>query len=410
MPKSSHIKTGIRTLSILKILAVLVLWVLIMGAIARLLLPRQDRNHQNDPEPAARKTAFLLAEHTREKLRGPPLGRAGKIVRSEDNGSMYSITWQGKTNTDLILAEKAISDFWKGLGNLEVKIEYPDHPLHGEKIRLLASSGNKPLMEVLLAGEGRPAKDPNPTPPPSSKPEEKPPPKKQSAKLFPDPVSRAGKIVIIIDDVGFNLAALDKLLRIKEPITFAVLPNAPQSTEAVKRIKSKGAELMLHMPMEPMSYPQSDPGKGALFLGMTQQEVKDRVLHALEAVPGARGVNNHMGSAFTADPEGVEKLLVVLKKQGLYFVDSRTTVDTVAYKTAGIMEVPCTKRDVFLDHHLSSSYIKRSLVKLSLTANRQESAVAIGHPHPETVRALTRYLPLMAEKGYRFAYASEVVK
>jgi len=410
MPKTSTNPKVVRTGAIVRPVCLFVLAALLACFVSCNYISCRDEQTKPDiDQERSKKAALLLAEQTHSLLERAPLDRSGQIIHSEEKGDFCSLTWEGSSETDLIVAEKVIVDFWRGLGNLDVKIEYPDHAKRGERIRLFASTGDRMLMAVSLARKEAPKSTQTPTAAKPPAPQPTPSPKKKKDP-FPAPGPGTGKIVIIIDDIGFNMAALDKLLRINVPLTYSVLPNAPEALRAVEKIHSHGGEVMLHMPMEPLSYPQTDPGQGALLVGMTQAEVRKRVLAGLKSVPGAKGVNNHMGSAYTANSEGMEKLLVVLKEQDLFFVDSRTTIDTVAYKTASFMGVPCAKRDVFLDHYITFKNIKNSLVKLSRKAGRQTTAVAICHPHPETIRVLSRYLPEMEKKGHRFAYASEAVK
>jgi polysaccharide deacetylase 2 family uncharacterized protein YibQ len=161
--------------------------------------------------------------------------------------------------------------------------------------------------------------------------------------------------------------------------------------------------------MEPITYPGDDPGPGALMVGLDPPALRQRLAAALAQVPGAKGVNNHMGSAFTADQEGMTAALLFIKEEGLYFVDSRTCEASVGLSLARRLGLPALGRDVFLDHTAQEQAIRRQLAALARIADRNGMALGIGHPYPETVSALTQALPEMAEEGRHFATVSEVL-
>lgn len=167
---------------------------------------------------------------------------------------------------------------------------------------------------------------------------------------------------------------------------------------------------MLHLPMEPLNYPEKNPGEGALLKGMTAEEIEKRITAALARVPEAKGVNNHMGSAFTADREGMLAVLQVIKARGLFYVDSRTTRDTTALELARQLQVPSGQRRIFLDDSTEPDQIRARLQKLAELAEMSSPVIAIGHPHRETVQVLTEVLPAMVRAGYRFIPAAEAVQ
>ncbi len=218
------------------------------------------------------------------------------------------------------------------------------------------------------------------------------------------------KIAIIIDDVGNELGSLETLLAVPVPLTFSVLPHAARTAESLRMLERSGAEVMLHLPMQPASHPETYPGDGALLLSMDEGQIKTKVEEALAKVPGAMGVNNHMGSAFTADARCMRAVLGVLRERGLFFVDSRTTAQTKGHSMALRMGVPAAERSVFLDNHQDTSSIMASLLALGRTAELEGEAIGIGHPYPETVAVLQEKLPQMKAAGYHFVHASELVK
>ncbi len=201
-------------------------------------------------------------------------------------------------------------------------------------------------------------------------------------------VKRCGRVSLIIDDMGRDIKMAKRFLSIPYPIAFSVLPYEPHTAEVASMIKERGRVLLLHMPMEPKGYPKVNPGPGALFLNQLEDEQKRLFLEALRRVPGAVGVNNHMGSRFTEDREAMTHFLTWVKEQGLFFVDSMTTPKSVGCEVAKEIGVPCVKRDVFLDHLVKKDFIYHQIEELKIKAHSKCYVVAIGHPHELTLKAL----------------------
>jgi len=204
----------------------------------------------------------------------------------------------------------------------------------------------------------------------------------------PPPQGKLPRVAIIIDDMGGNRGVLSDLLSLKYPVTFAVIPFQDYSKETADIAHKKGREVMLHLPMEPIDYPQYNPGPGALFTFMTPEEFKAALAEDLAAVPHISGVNNHMGSSLTQDREKMEIVLRAVKERHLFFVDSRTTPKSVAYDVAVKLGVLALERNVFLDNEANVESIKKKIDELITKAKAGGRALAIGHPRPETVKAL----------------------
>jgi polysaccharide deacetylase 2 family uncharacterized protein YibQ len=196
------------------------------------------------------------------------------------------------------------------------------------------------------------------------------------------------KVAIIVDDMGGNKGAVTDLLSLKYPVTLSVIPFLEYSIETADLAHKKGREVMLHLPMEPLDYPNYNPGRGALFTFMTTEEFTATLAEDLAAVPHISGVNNHMGSSLTQDREKMEIVLAAVKERRLFFVDSRTTPKTVAYDLAVSLGVSALKRDVFLDNEANVESIKKQIGQLIEKAKADGKALAICHPRPETIRAL----------------------
>jgi polysaccharide deacetylase 2 family uncharacterized protein YibQ len=222
---------------------------------------------------------------------------------------------------------------------------------------------------------------------------------------------RAGqRIAVIIDDIGFDLSLLKELAKIKEPIACAVLPHAPHAAEAADLLHAAGKEILLHLPMEPLAYPAEDPGTGALFVDMDAKEIRGRMEAALAAVPHVRGVNNHMGSRFMKDEAGVALVMEEIARRGLFFVDSRTAPDSRGRDGAARAGIRFAARDLFIDHTPGYEAALSALIHLPRQDRGKREWLIIGHPHPETLRALQEALPRWREEGIRMIPLSAFVR
>lgn len=222
------------------------------------------------------------------------------------------------------------------------------------------------------------------------------------------PPHKGPKLAIIIDDMGNDRIAAESLLALHYPLTFSILPHLPLSTEIAAEVSGRGDEVMLHLPMQSES--ETRPAeKIELRPGMASAEVRSILAGALETVPHAAGVNNHEGSRATSDPALMNMLMPALRGRGLFFIDSRTTASTVAFETAERDGVRAASRKVFLDDSLDVGAIRRQFEAAERDAERDGDAIAIGHPHPETIAALREMLPQAGRKGIQLVFASDLV-
>jgi len=217
------------------------------------------------------------------------------------------------------------------------------------------------------------------------------------------------KVAIIIDDIGQSMEAVEKLLAIGPPIALAILPHQPHSRQAAVMAREKGQVVMLHLPMEPKSR-GNNPGPGALRSAHDAAQLQELFTDDLSWIPGAMGVNNHMGSLLTERAESMATVMEELRSRGLFFVDSRTSPGSVAYQTARRMGVQAAKRDVFLDNERDVRKIINALEDLAAQARRNGSAVGIGHPYPETIQALELFVPRMGSMGVRLTPITKLLK
>lgn len=215
-------------------------------------------------------------------------------------------------------------------------------------------------------------------------------------------------LALIIDDIGASLAHIKPFLDLGVPMTFAVLPRLAASEESASWIHREGHEIMLHQPMEPRDRGLS-PGPGALYVGDEPTKITHTVAENISSVPFATGMNNHMGSRFTAAPKEMMETLQVVKDRGLFFVDSLTTGDSKGYKTAKTLHLPAASRDVFLDNRVEERAILRQLQQLKGIALRHGYAVGIGHPYAETSRAIRLFLQGVKETEFELVHISDAL-
>ena len=252
----------------------------------------------------------------------------------------------------------------------------------------------------------------SPAPSPSAR--RSPPPTRAAARA-PVPSARnapAGepRLAIVIDDLGNELAPARRLAGWPEPVAGAVLPGLAYSAASARALSEGGKQVLLHLPMEPQGFPRVRPGPGVILRAQSDGEITQTLEADLATVPGAAGVNNHMGSAATADPRVMRAVARVLSHRGLFFVDSRTTDATVAERTAEEESVPSARRRVFLDDIATEAAVKERLDEALERARTEGSAIAIGHPYPATLAVLERELPTAGEKGVKLVKVGDLVK
>jgi polysaccharide deacetylase 2 family uncharacterized protein YibQ len=218
-----------------------------------------------------------------------------------------------------------------------------------------------------------------------------------------------GDIVLILDDVGFDHQPLTSAMTIDPNVNFAVLPNGMRSMEFASTLHARGFELLCHLPMEPEGFPRISPGDGAVLTSMSDAQIATATRTNIGAIRFARGVNNHMGSRATADRRVMTDVLAALPK-GMYFIDSKTTGNSIAGPLARTMRVKTASRNVFLDDVQDVAAIRRQLADLAQTASSRGVSVGIGHMYPSTIQVLTEDTPKLRAEGFRFVRASSIVR
>ncbi|MFH1709929.1 MAG: divergent polysaccharide deacetylase family protein [bacterium] len=219
------------------------------------------------------------------------------------------------------------------------------------------------------------------------------------------------RVAIILDDAGGKIVDYNGLYSIKERLTVSVMPNLPTSGSVAKALADAGFEVMLHLPMESLNGNYRRLGGNMVTCSAGAYEIKRTVFDGLSSVKQAVGFNNHMGSKATADKRVMTDVFNATKGMGLYFIDSRTSDKSVAFKLAKNFGIPSAENDLFLDGESSLSYIESKFKRLILMAKRKGSAIGIGHvTRPATIAVLKELMPKYEKDGIKFVYASELVK
>jgi len=224
--------------------------------------------------------------------------------------------------------------------------------------------------------------------------------------LLPAFAASKPEIALIIDDLGNNPDTGLAALQLPGNIAYSFLPNTPHATILAELAHEKGKQVMVHIPME--SEHHETLGPNALLADMQEQEYKSVLQAALEAVPYAVGLNNHMGSLLTQKQVPMQWLMDVLGQNNLFFLDSRTTAKTVAQETAGGMGITTLRRDVFLDNSRDAAAIRMQFAELISKAKRRGYATGIAHPYPETIMVLKEMLPDLEKQGIELVFASDI--
>ena len=217
------------------------------------------------------------------------------------------------------------------------------------------------------------------------------PPKmaKRQVKLSPS----KPKLAIIIDDVGTK-SQVNAIKSLKIPLTMSFLPPSKARPNSAK-LASKEKLYMVHLPLEAQSFSAEEPD--TLRTSNTQQEISARIRDIKNLFPKVRHINNHTGSKFTSNELAMNRLIYALNSNNINFIDSRTTAQTKAPKVLKNFGLSYVARDVFLDHHMDKKYIKEQIKKAIKVAKQHGTAIAIGHPHANTILALNESKKLLKE-------------
>ncbi len=230
---------------------------------------------------------------------------------------------------------------------------------------------------------------------------------KRNAVVLATP-PQAPMIAIVLDDMGPNRKGTERALDLPAPVTFSFLPYAPKVAAFVKAARDRGHEIIVHVPMEPVGH--ADPGPHALRTGETDQQLDADLVWNLSQFDGYVGINNHMGSRFTADAKGMALVMKTLKARGLMFLDSRTSAQTEAANAARAAGLPTLSRDVFLDNDEEGTEVTAELGRVEEIARKRGAAIAIGHPHAVTLDMLEKWIPQARARGFTLVPLTAILK
>ena len=236
--------------------------------------------------------------------------------------------------------------------------------------------------------------------------------KQESLDKAPDVTAQVpmrGVIGLIIDDFGYrNDHVSNGFLNLSGKLTYAIIPGHEYSQLFSKKAYDAGYEIIVHMPMENIGITYGEE-EYALMSYFQDDEIKDRINSAFDQLPESIGLNNHQGSRGTADSRVMTLLAGVIKEKKKFFIDSRTTSNSLAETTMRKYNVATNKRDIFLDNELDEDKINTQLLKLAELSEEKGIAIGIGHVKPQTLSVLKREIPVLQKKGFRFEFVSRLV-
>ncbi len=218
------------------------------------------------------------------------------------------------------------------------------------------------------------------------------------------------RLAFIIDDIGYAELLAEQLHDLGIPLTAAVIPSAPFARSEAEKIHQFGLEVIIHLPMQPQNPANHCPRDQFILIDSTPAEMMALIQNAQLIVPYARGLNNHMGSLITSNPEAMRRVLDLVKKAGLFFVDSKTANDTVAFRLARKMNIKTVIRDVFLDDEQNYDYSSAQIKRLVDLARKNGRALAIGHPFESTLAALRDAIPWLKQQKVEIVFVSQLLE
>ncbi len=224
-----------------------------------------------------------------------------------------------------------------------------------------------------------------------------------------DKPSQKPLIVIVLDDVGVNRAGAGAAIGLSKAVTLSFMTYADGVADMARQARDNGHDVMLHLPMEPKG--DQDPGPQALLTSLSVAELKTRLNWGLSRFTGYIGVNNHMGSRFTEWTRGMRVVMEEIRQRRVFFMDSKTSPQSVVAREARRAGVPLLIRDIFLDNdYKNPETILAQLERAEKIAKRRGYVIAIGHPHRQTIAVLEQWFPLAKARGFKVATVSELTR
>lgn len=220
----------------------------------------------------------------------------------------------------------------------------------------------------------------------------------------------AGRLAIIVDDMGSSMQEARSLAGIGVPLTFSIIPGLRSYREVAAFAGSNSIETMIHIPMQSKEWPERRLESNGLLVSMDDAVISERLEEFMRSLPKSVGANNHTGSEFTEHEDKMRAVLTTLKGGGLFFIDSVTTPRTVGMRLTRELGMRGGRRSVFLDNEQDGAYILGQLNQAVRLAKKTGGVIAICHPHPTTIRTLEAALPGLAKQGITLVPASQMVR
>ena len=237
------------------------------------------------------------------------------------------------------------------------------------------------------------------------------PPKKEEPKKssfnFPEALNNA-QLIFVFDDGGHSIEQAKKFLDLPFPYTVAVLPRLKFSKQVADLIRNSGNEVILHQPMQAINL-SVDPGPGAITPDMSESDIISTLFQNITEIGPIAGMNNHEGSAITADAEKMATVLRFTSQEGIYFLDSRTNKDTAVPYVDKELGYSYYERNIFLDNEKTRDNILSELKKALGIANKKGNVIMIGHVWSADIlpSVLLEVYPELKAKGYTFSTVSK---
>jgi len=236
------------------------------------------------------------------------------------------------------------------------------------------------------------------------------PPAEEKKEEAAPPSPPGNRVAIIIDDMGDSLEVLQEICDLGQPITISILPHSQYAEETARIAHENGLEVMLHLPGESLNHEEGNNSTtGLIKSDMGEEDVRSLLEESLSRVPYIKGVNNHMGSKITQEEPVMRPILDLLKSRDLYFLDSRTTAESIGFDLARKMGLRTAYRNVFLDTTVGVDYSKRKIIDLFRFSQKTGKAIGIGHPFPETLQALRENIHLLKKYKVTPVFVSEII-
>lgn len=356
------------------------------------------------------------------KRRTKPARRATAKRRPAPAGWQRNPWLLGGAAVGLVfLAGLGVGAYLNGHRPARVAVEHPAHREKPQQVATRAPAPPVPAPPAPVAEPTAPAAAPltpvavatlAPPPPPAATvvaPGGSDAPWIKNAVPFDLAKAKGPLIAIVIDDVGVDIKRSAKVIAMPAPVTLTILPYAREVAHQAQEARAAGHEILVHVPMEPMSS-HADPGPSALLVRLGPDEILRRLRADLSAFSGYVGINNHEGSRFTSDAAAMRPVIDEVRRRGLMFLDSKTIASSVGWSIARAEHVPTISRDVFLDDTATLPAVERALADTERVARRQGYAIAIGHPKDPTIEALNAWFPEARARGFTLVPLTALVR